>query len=283
MNDLTPAAPPVPVPTTPWWKWPTHVATLAIDALKRIAAGGLFATVSRFAGRLGLMSLIVSSGAIALFLAVAAIRSDSLSMGLSIVAVPVLLCILQFTADRFTDLGESIVRNTPTRASGLALYDLLGLLLLVAGLGLGGLGIYGAVDAGDPRDAVLGILLLLGFGTVGFMFLTPSALNLGINETNSAGEDGLSVIGTFIKAYLAGSRVIFGGCAIIGCLLSTIGAVWWLFDRTDLRPVGYVVAGGMLAAYGALLPLGFYLLSIVYFILVDVLMAIMRMAPTHSR
>jgi hypothetical protein len=43
------------------------------------------------------------------------------------------------------------------------------------------------------------------------------------------------------------------------------------------------VAGGMLAAYGALLPLGFYLLSIVYFILVDVLMAIMRMAPTHSR
>lgn len=283
MTDQTLPLDPSATSGTPWWMWPTRMAQLTIDALKRLAAGGLFARVSGLSGHLGLMSLIISAIAIALFLLVLAIRSDSLSMALQIIAVPIALCILQFAASKFTDLGESIVRNTPTIASGLVLYDLLGLVLFVAGVGLGGMGIYGAIQVGDPQAAILGILFLLGFCTAGIMFLTPTALNLWTNESNSAGQDGLSVIGTLIKAYLASSRVIFGGCAVIGCLLATIGSLWWLFDRSDPRPVGYVVAGGTLVVYGSLLPLAFYVISIVYFILVDALMAIMRMAPAERR
>lgn len=266
----------------PWWTWPTRLSQMAIDALKRCAGEGIFDRVSTTVGRLGLLALVIAAVAALVFQVTMAIRTDSLSTALIALAIPIGLCVLQFAASRFTDLGEAIVRNTPTSASGLVLYELLGLTMLLSGAGLGGMGIYAAVDQAEPRSAILGVLLLFGLGTVGVMFLTPSALNLHVRDRNSAGEDGLSVIGTFIKAYLAGSRLIFGCCAILGGIACAVGAVWFLFDR-DPRPIGYVMAGATLAVYGAILPLVFYIFAIVYFILVDALMAIMRMAPAERR
>jgi hypothetical protein len=274
---------------TSWWMLPARITDIAIAGLKSKPGSGLFVRLSNIMGRSGLFSVLVAGVSVMIFQIVTAIRTDSLSQFILCSLTPIALCLVQFIAFRFSEIGEAIVRNTPTTTSRFALYDLLGFIFVLGGLGAGGLGGYLFLQQGSLEFAVAGFLGLFGLGVIGFMFLTPSALNLHERTDNSAGADGLCLAGTFIKAIVAGSRLVFGCYAIIGALICMIGAIWFVFTKPeaqlseDMQPEMFYLGGVTLTLAGALLPLVSYLFAILYFISVDVLMAILKIAQSSER
>ena len=257
---------------------PYRIAEKVIDQAVKFAETGVFVKISNFFGRFGHMGLVLGALASMLFLLVSAIRLDSLMMALLIIPIPIALALAQYSIVKFIDLCEQTVVNTPTQMSGLTIFYLLGFFLLISGLcGALGLGYY---TVKFPESDILfkGTLSVILICTTGFLFLTPSALSLHEDKSSSAGQDGLSFLGTFLKVYLAGARFIFGFCCTLGGLAAGVGALGFVVSRSSPSPMNWFMSGIFLVISGALTPITIYIISIIYFIFIDTLLSVIGMA-----
>jgi len=246
-----------------------RIVKAIIDWLAGIASGGIFRSISLGAWNFGHIAYLAGAAALLAFAIIFAVRLDKLSlMGLAL-TVPVAAAIGQYTALRFAPTNELLVKNSPLRASSETLFQLLGFVLMLVATGLVGLGVYFAVKEGEAIEiaapAIAGGIL----ASVGFLFFSPSSLSLTVDPSASAGEDGLALVGTFIKALLAASRFIFGLFAIAGGIGAAVGTIWYLADAEDFRPYLLTTISGNLLVVAALFPLYAYIMAILYFVLVD--------------
>jgi hypothetical protein len=255
-------------PASPLYFLARIVASL-IDTLARVARGGIFRTASVSAWNLGHIAFLIGAGSVVLFIVVFAIRLDSLStMGFA-ATVPIAAALGQYIALRFAPTNETLVKNSPLRASGETFFQLLGFVMILVAVGLAGLGIYAAVRDGE-MVTIVGPAIAAGIlATIGFLFFSPASLSLTVDPSATAGEDGLALVGTLIKALLASTRFIFGLLAIAGGLTAAVGAVWFLLDAQDFRPLLIANAGGLQLIVAATYPIYAYVLAILYFVLVD--------------
>lgn len=248
---------------------PSRLVAGLIEKLAEVARGGFFQTASAHAWTIGQYAFLAGVVALMVFVAIVAIRTDSLAMMGSVLVIPVAAAVAQFSALRFAPTNELLVQNSPLRASGETFFQLLGLVYILSAAGLAVLGFYLAVKGGDMTVAV-GAIIAAGILTViGFLFFSPTTLSLTIDPRASAGEDGLALIGTFIKSLLASSRLIFGLLVIIGGVAVVTGTLWFLVKAGDPRPFALVTTGAMTLAFGAIYPLYSYLIAILYFVFVD--------------
>jgi len=255
-------------PSSPLYFLARIVSSL-IETLARIARGGIFRTASVVAWSIGHVAFLIGAAAIMLFIVILAIRLDSLStMGFA-ATVPVAAALGQYIALRFAPTNETLVKNSPLRASGETFFQLLGFVMILVAVGLAGLGIYFAVKDGE-MVLIVGPAIAAGIlATIGFLFFSPASLSLTVDPSATAGEDGLALVGTLIKALLASSRFIFGLLAIAGGVTCAVGAIWFLFDAEDFRPLLIVNAGGLQLAIAGVYPIYAYILAILYFVFVD--------------
>ncbi len=261
---------------------PAKLVQRVMDALNEIARGGLLESLSASAIGIGHLGLIVGGAAVTLFAVVFAMRLDSLKLGILALLVPVAVAVLQFGDWKFLDLCGKVVRNTKTRTSSLALYQYVALLTMIAAAGSIAAGTYAMIEVGgaDGRNYFLAALALAAYlAIVGLLFLTPDALNLEVDETCSAGEDGIGLIGTLLKAGLAAARLVFGTLCALGAVCAAIGAVWFTTDAMEPRAWLWFSAGLYLLVIGALNPIVLYLISVLYYILPDLVIGVIR----HTR
>jgi hypothetical protein len=101
-------------------------------------------------------------------------------------------------------------------------------------------------------------------------------MNIVVDKTATVGQDGLTILGSFIKAAMASIRLIFGVSAMAGGLLVAIGSVWFLFtpDRDAMECFSVGLATTLV---GGLMPLAAYIIASIYYIIVDVLDSIIRL------
>jgi hypothetical protein len=257
---------------------PYSIAEKVIDQVVKFAETGVFVKISNFFGRFGHMGLVLGALASMLFLLVSAIRFDSLKMALLIILIPIALALAQYSVVKFIDLCEQIVVNTPTRMSGLTIFYLLGFFLLISGLCGALVLLYFTVKSPESNILFPGTLSVILICTTGILFLTPSALSLHEDKSSSAGQDGLSLLGTFLKVYLAGARFIFGFCCTLGGLAAGLGALGFVVSESSPSPVNWFMSGIFLVISGALIPITIYIISIIYFIFIDTLLSVISMA-----
>jgi hypothetical protein len=250
---------------------PARLVASLIDWLAGLARGGLFESASRHAWQVGQFAFLGGAAALMLFWIIVAVRIDSLSMTGYALLVPIAAAVGQFASLRFVPTNETLVRNSPLRASSETFFQLLGFVLILSAAILATLGIYAGIKEGDMLNLAFVIAFAIVLATIGFLFFSPTSLSLTIDPAARAGEDGLALIGTLIKSLLASSRFIFGMLSIGGGVMAVVGAIWFLFDRADPRSEGIALAGGTTLLIAAFYPLYAYLLAILYFVLVDAL------------
>lgn len=233
-----------------------------------------FIRISASLGWTGAQAVCVAGAAAVIYLLVAAIRNDSLSLAVTGLLVPVIAAVLQFAALRFAAQGEGRVRSTPTRIGNYAIFELLGIVLAMLGAATIAWAFVEMIRDFD-REALGGLVIQCGWGylvlIVGALFLNPVLINVHEHGGCTLGQDGLAIVGAVFKAILAGARVAFGSAAAIGGLAAVVGCLWSIVDKDDVRPHLMFSFGAFAVIAAALLPLYAYVASAIYFVLVDAL------------
>lgn len=253
---------------------PARVVERMIPWTRTRLSEAFFVRISASLGWTGAQAVFVAGTAGVIYLLVAAIRSDSLSLAVIGLLVPVAAAVLQFAALRFATQGEGRVRSTPTRIGNFAIFELLGIVLALLGASVIVWSFVEMIRDFD-REALAGLVIQCGLGylvlIVGALFLNPVLINVHEHAGCTLGQDGLAIVGAMFKAILAGARVAFGSAAAVGGLAAVAGCLWSIVDQEDLRPHLMFSFGAFAVIAAALLPLYGYVASAVYFVLVDVL------------
>lgn len=246
---------------------------------------GWFGRLSDSSARLGHYGLVAGVLAATLHVIVGV---DSFLLGsplrklLVIVALPVLGAIGQFAAESFSQLCERVVRNTTTRASSLVLFQFTGLLLITGSALLLMVALL-SLDMGDGVGVLQQVAQWIPFMAIAFALFgqgllcidAEGSLNLRVQPDCSAGEDGIGLIGTLMKANLASARLVFGVFCTVGGVASVVGLLLALFSQA-WRFTGFTLAasGVSCLAIGAFMPMSIYMVSVLYYILIDALLGL---------
>lgn len=238
-----------------------------------------FTRASAALGWVGAQATFLAGAAAMLYLLVMAIRNNSMLLGAMCLLAPVVTAVLQHAALCFAAQGEGRVRSTPTEISNYAIFDLLGIALALAGVLIMVTAVVDIVRDAD-RESLVRLVTQLGLGElvliVGALTLNPVLINVHQNSANTLGQDGLAIIGACFKAVLAGSRIAFGSAAAVGTLGALYGCVWSLVEPEQPEAHAIFFLGVTAAGAGALLPLYAYVVSAVYFVIVDTLDSLIR-------
>lgn len=259
---------------------PARVVERMIPWTRARLSESLFMRVSSALGWVGAQAIFIAGAAALVYMMVLAIRTDSLSLAVLALLAPVATAVLQYSALRFATQGEGRVRSTPTQISSHAIFELLGIALAMLGAAIMAMAIVEMVRNFD-RDAVGGLIVMAGSGyllvIVGALFLNPAIINVHEHDACTLGQDGLAIVGAMFKAILAGARLMFGSAAAAGAVASLSGCIWSIFAPDELQPHLTFTVGTMAVVAAALLPLYAYVASAIYFVLVDVLDALIRL------
>jgi hypothetical protein len=264
-------------PTKPTFFLARLVETL-IEWLAGIARGGIFGRVSVATWNAGHFAFLGGAIALLAFVIIFAVRLDSLSIAASALGVPIAAAIGQYMALRFAPTNELIVRNSPLRASSETLFQLLGVVMLMLATLAAAAGVYSAVKQGEVVEIVAPTLAAGVLATIGFLFLSPQSMSLNVDNTATAGEDGLALVGTLIKALLASSRFIFGLYAVAGGTAAVVGTIWFLADAQEVRAPLLASVGAALLGLSAVFPLYAYITAILYFVFVDAIKGLVSLS-----
>jgi hypothetical protein len=231
-----------------WLLLPAKLSEQAIRLLKKLLTESVFEWIAIAFGWMGLVAVPISMLALALYLVVAALRTDRLSMLGWVIPAFLAACFLQFVSARFSREADVAVRQTPTDYSRGSVFDMLGLLLVALGLWLTFRGFASAID--QPRAANAHLLLsvfgLLNIAMGGF-FLHPESLGMRKQQNSTIGQDGVAV-----------------------AVITWYGALAYTLNSESLTGVAWMFGGVALVVYGSVLPLLTYILSMVIFVLVEV-------------
>ena len=178
----------------------------------------------------------------------------------------VLLIILQYTADKFLDAGDTLIRSSPSKLSSEAFLNCLALITVAAGVG--------AVVIGLMTKSLPLFIQGLGFAaiclSVAYIALNPSLANIEVSKDTAAGEEAIGILSFAVKAVVRIVPFAFGLGAIIGSI-ALLMATFSVLRGPD------AIAGSpmKLVMVGASLPFASYILFTVYHLIIDVLRAIL--------
>jgi len=259
--------------------FPAMAVRALAEKLQAAVGEVLLERLSSLAVPVGHLGLLLGICSVTLFWIVFAMRLDQLSLFFAALAIPIVGALLQYGTWMFTGVNIQVVKNTPTHASSFALYLFLALGLVFLAAGFIVVGAYSMIRDGTDlgRYAFGGALALsLPLFAIAVALLSPGFVNLRIDNKCTAGADGLSLIGTTLKAGLACARLVFGTLCGLGGLGASIGALWFCFDSTDVRPAAWLSGGATLLFVGGIYQVVVYAITVLYFIIPDLIISVLR-------
>lgn len=224
------------------------------------------------------------------------IRSDSFSsfgIGIGLLAA---IAVFQYIALRFFSANASLIRNNPSRIGSAAVLDCLGLVLIVAALAVFIVGNYNAIRAGGWAGCTLFLITLVATLiclATGGITLNPKLVTIRTEES-SAGEEAIGLASFFIKTTLAVLPLYFALLALMGVVVIVLSlftrgdgsssldmAIYMLVNSIELPFIGRAQAagsgfGGMaMLALACLLPLFSYIGFLFYYLVLDLMRAVL--------
>ena len=242
-----------------------------LDWTRRIAPPETFEKVSSWGAAYGHAAIVAAQVLCLVFGLFAAIRLASGSILVKGIGGAALLVILQYTADKFLNAGESLIKACPSRLASTAFLDCLSVLTEIFGV-LVFLGSLVRAAGPEPWTVVLqGFAVWALTDAVAYVALQPSLVNTTVSGDMRAGEEAIGILSFLLKAVLKIVPIAFGIGAVIGCvglLLSTL-SVLINADARSGEKAFFIVMGC------ACLPFFSYVLFVFYHLAIDVLQAIL--------
>lgn len=227
--------------------------------------------------KIGHIALILSALLIFLFGVILAIRSsDAWAFITYLLVFPVLL-IAQYVAVKFLDAGGRLIAKTPSSLSSRAVPECFALLALIAVIiALVG-GLVGTIADGSamPLGAGLGasLILLYMLGAA----LNASTLNIDVEGDASAGQEAIGILSFLLKLNLRLVPFVFG----VGSALGTLGVLYTLVliiraNQFTLQLALFEASSVFMFVLAvAVSPFLIYLSFLIYYLLLDVLRAVL--------
>ncbi|HTZ22141.1 MAG TPA: DUF4339 domain-containing protein [Opitutaceae bacterium] len=258
---------------------------------RRLGSDVLQRSMALFAG-MGQILIVIGAALGLLFAVIYAIKFNSFMLFLAGVLGVLAIAVLQYVAKRFLEGCARLVRSSPSRVASAAVLDCLGLILLIAALGILIAGVVGAIRL---EAAVLLVPAVVNAATWFFLALValhPATANVTVEDA-SAGEEAIGLLSFFFKSSLVMLPLGFFLCSLSGALTLAIG----LFGGNAPRVLPFLslVPGELLGSFAGsipseavfsgimglstlvlalLLPLITYLLFLFAYLLVDIIRAI---------
>jgi hypothetical protein len=206
---------------------------------------------------------------------VIAIKTNTLSNLLFGLAWIPLVLVLQYVAAKFVSAGSLLLRASPGELSSRAFLDCVGLIGFLAGLVFFIFGTFTGIR--EESWAVFGMGTGAFAAACCFLVLTlnPDTLNIAIRDYSSAGQEAIGILTFFMKVFLRLVPLSYGVGVMIVAVLMVVGEVQiFKGNINDFMELGGTL---FLTGYIALLPLGAYLLFVLYYLGIDVLRAILSL------
>ena len=187
------------------------------------------------------------------------------------IGIAVLLAVLQYTAHKFLNAGDSLISASPSSMASEAVLDCLALLTEIAGILLFIGFLVKAREIGQWSLFWVGLGAWALCDAVAYIALHPSMTNISISSDVRAGEEAIGIMSFLVKAIVRTVPIAFG----IGAVL---GAVGLLFATFSLMRTGQLIAGAAairLIILCTCLPFASYLVFAFYHLILDILRAIL--------
>lgn len=241
--------------------------------------------------KIGHIALIAAAFFIFVFGVIYSIKSGEGAAFLIYLLVFPALLIVQYVAVKFLDAGSGLIAKTPSSLSSRAVPECFALLALLAAIAAPIAGTAAAIfeESLVPFGTGLGACLIFLY-MVGAALNAPS-LNIDVSGQASAGEEAIGILCFLLKLNLRLVPFIFGVggiVAILGILATLVQVV-----RANEFTLGFVMLAATsnftLVLIIALLPFAVYLSFLIYYLLLDVMRAILavpgkldRLAPSGT-
>lgn len=225
--------------------------------------------------RIGHLGVIVAAFLGFIFTLIYAARNDRLSAFLTAIIWVLLVFVVQYTAKKFLNAGETLTQNNPTQLASQAFLDCFAFLALVGGVAWLILSIIQAFNMGFE-------VFLIGLGIFVFLVLlallafNPKEVTIKIVKSNSAGQEAIGIATFFIKAFMRLVPIFFGVLVVIFTIMMFIAGLKLFGDKLQLDFAWDICQRwGKLIIYAILLPFISYIIFAFFYLCIDVIKAIL--------
>jgi len=242
-----------------------------LDRARTLLPAEKFESVAEWCVRYGHAGLVAGQALSVFFGLAAAIKLSNWVFFVQGIGIAVLLWILQYTAHRFLNAGDSLIESSPSRLASPAFLDCLSLLTEAAGILLFISFMLLARRTGQWSLLWAGLGVWALCDAIAYMALNPAMANIEVSEDVRAGEEAIGIMSFFVKAVVRIVPIAFG----IGALLGAVGLLFGTFSlmRNGLRTAG--LASLRLMILCACLPFASYVVFAFYHLAIDLMRAIL--------
>lgn len=246
-----------------------------VGFFKGLLTSNLLAFCIKWLKFIGHIGIIVAAGLGFIFALIYAIRANSFFGFLIGLAWVVLIFVIQYTAHKFSDAGEDLIKNNPTQLASQTFLDCFGFLVLIGGVVAFIIALIDLIQGSGfvPFLQGVGIFIFLEF--IAMIAFNPKDIAVKMVKSNSAGQEALGVITFFIKALMKMVPIVFGALIVIGTINLFLQGLK-LFG--DYAPFAWDVITRLIAPqiiYAALLPFLSYLFFVLAYLTIDINRAIL--------
>lgn len=180
-----------------------------------------------------------------------------------------------YIAVKFLPNIDSILSSTPSLMSSNSFLDVFAVLFFISGICflLGGIGM--AISKESFEEFIYGLFGFIFCEYLLALCLKPELLNISIQKNTSSAQELLGVVSFFFKSALKLVPIIFGTTIIFG-LLSLLGMpfekFYYVSEITDfVSGIGYIYIGALAPIFG-------YMMFLLYYFIIDIIMAVLSLS-----
>ncbi len=238
-----------------------------IDWTKKIFPPEKFEALSSWFAKYGHGGLVCAQVLTLIYFIIAAVVTKSWPMIFVGAGFAILLVMLQYTADKFLNAGDTLIKSSPSRLSSVAFLDCLALLVEAFGI----LAVIYAITLRQWSLFIVGLGVWAICDAIAYIAINPSLANIKISKDTAAGEEAIGILSFVVKAIVRMVPFAFGVGAIIGSVSLLVASIGLIFKENAAVDFAHV----KLIVICACLPFASYVLFTVYHLIIDILRAIL--------
>jgi hypothetical protein len=249
-----------------------------VDFFKGLLSVNLLDFCIKWASKFGHFGLIVAAGLGFLFAIIFAVRVNSFFAFLYGIAWIIVVFVVQYTAHKFSNAGDGLIKNNPTTLASKAFLDCFGFLALIGGVVVLIIYIIQAIQVGDVIPFLVGLGLFIFLEFLALIAFNPKTATVEIVQEGSAGQEALGIVTFFLKAILRLVPIIFGVGIVVYTIMLFIDFIGVFGDNVGFAWQRGNWTASQILIFG-LLPFLSYIFFVLYYLVIDVIRAILAVPP----
>lgn len=248
-----------------------------LGSIRKLLTPKLLGFFNKWLTILGHYSLLIASVLALLIGIIGAIRLESFMFFLTALVFSIFVLVIQYIADKFSHAGEILIKNNPTSLSSTAFLDSLGLLAMIGGIVALLVNLYFAIKSPSLNALLTGVGLFVFLEFVALIALNPELITVDVVKETTAGEEAIGILTVFLKKIMKLVPILFGLGVIIGTVMLLISS-FNLFsnERMFFAPAKIEWSYSLIISSG-LLPLLSYILFLLFYLIIDIIRAILSL------